>query len=103
MFGQWSRPFSIFASGNCLANTSKIEKYSENDFGKSILFDPVVKKEYIVGTNSIEDINPLKKFKIGKIQVLSLFGNKIDKEKFANTIKSMQESIKNFQLTEVIY
>ena len=58
MFGQWSRPFSILANGNCLANTSKIEKYSENDFGKSILFDPVVKKEYIVGTNSIEDINP---------------------------------------------
>ena len=43
--------------------------------------------------NNIEDITPLKKFKTGKIEVLSLFGNKIDKDKFANTIQQMQENI----------
>jgi Leucine-rich repeat (LRR) protein len=53
--------------------------------------------------NNIEDITPLIKFKTGKIEVLSLFGNKIDKDKFANTIQQMQETIKNFQFKEVIF
>ena len=54
-------------------------------------------------SNNIEDIEALKKFKVGKIEILSLFGNKIDRDKFANIIKQMQESIKDFQLKEVIF
>ena len=38
------------------------------------------------------DINSLKNFKIGKIEILSLFGNKNEQNKFQRPLKRMKTS-----------